>query len=61
MDAIIKLHGILYMAYQIEKDLVELLKVYHDNRGNLVESARMAGDIITNIEGHLQDLKEGRE
>ena len=61
MDAIIKLHGILYMAHQIEKDLVALQKVYHDSRSNLDESARFAGDIISNVEGHLKDIKEGEE
>jgi hypothetical protein len=61
MDAIIKLHGILYMAYQMEKDLVALQKVYHDHRGSLDESARMAGDIITNVEGHLKDIRKGAE
>jgi hypothetical protein len=61
MDAIIKLHAILYMAYQIEKDLVALQKNYHDLRGNLDKSAGLAGDIITRIEGHLKDIQKGVE
>ena len=61
MDAIDKLKGILYMMRVAEKDLTSLQNVYNDKRSNIEESNRMVGDIISNIEGHLADLKEGIE
>jgi hypothetical protein len=61
MDARTKLKGILYVMYQVEKDLVSLQNVYNDHRSCIEESARMAGDILSNIEGHIKDINEGKE
>lgn len=47
--------------HTVEKDLTDLMNVYHDHRGSLEDSATFAGDIITNVEGHLKDLREGKE
>ena len=61
MDLITKMQSILYVMRTVEKDLTDLMKSYDDNRGNLDESSRMAGDIITNVEGHIRDITEGKE
>jgi hypothetical protein len=61
MDARTKLKGILYVMYQVEKDLTSLQNVYTDSRGNIDEANTCAGTIIMNIESHIKDINEGKE
>lgn len=61
MDARSTLKGILYIMYKVEKDLTALQNVYTDHKGSIADSAIFAGDIISNLEGHIKDINEGVE
>jgi hypothetical protein len=53
--------GMIYSLNVIKKDLLKARQRYVDHRGNLDEAEMFVDDALSNIEGHLKDMEEGKE
>lgn len=51
----------LHTARLLQGKIADLRDQFPDNRGNLEESERFISDMVLNLEGHLRDIKEGKE
>ncbi len=61
MNAVDKLKGLIYVLEYARKDISSLRNVYADGRANLDGAEMLIADALTNLEGHLNDIKEGVE